>query len=221
MLAPASTEEVAEIVRLAAEHRVPLVPQGGNTGMVGGRHAASRRIRAAPVDAPDEPHPLDQRRKPARRRRSGRDPRNLHDAAHEVGMRFPLTLGARGSCTVGGLTSTNAGGTQVLKFGTMRSLVAGLEAVLPDGSIHNGLSGSQEGQSRLQPRPAADRRGRHARGDHCGGAPARARAGGSRCRLGRGREPAARARSASLPRSANQQHRRVRAGPARIAFSSC
>src|SRR5581483_3005571 len=65
----------------------------------------------------------------------------LHDAAHEVRMRFPLTLGARGSCTIGGLTATNAGGTQVLKFGTMRSLVAGVEAVLPDGSVHNGLSG--------------------------------------------------------------------------------
>src|SRR6476660_1659111 len=55
-------------------------------------------------------------------------------------MGFPLTLVARGSCTVGGLASTNAGGTQVLKFGTMRSLVAGVEAVLPDGSIHSGLS---------------------------------------------------------------------------------
>jgi FAD/FMN-containing dehydrogenase len=65
----------------------------------------------------------------------------LHEAAHEIGMRFPLTLGARGSCTIGGLTSTNAGGTQVLKFGTMRSLVAGVEAVLPDGSVHSGLSG--------------------------------------------------------------------------------
>jgi FAD/FMN-containing dehydrogenase len=65
----------------------------------------------------------------------------LHEAAHEVGMRFPLTLGSRGSCTIGGLTSTNAGGTQVLKFGTMRSLVAGVEAVLADGSVHNGLSG--------------------------------------------------------------------------------
>src|SRR5205085_5575719 len=62
-------------------------------------------------------------------------------AVHEADMRFPLTLGARGSCTIGGLASTNAGGTQVLKFGTMRSLVAGVEAVLPDGSIHNGLSG--------------------------------------------------------------------------------
>ena len=56
-------------------------------------------------------------------------------------MRFPLTLGARGSGTIGGLTSTNAGGTQVLRFGTMRALVAGVEAVLPDGSIHNGLGG--------------------------------------------------------------------------------
>jgi FAD/FMN-containing dehydrogenase len=65
----------------------------------------------------------------------------LHDAAHDVGMRFPLTLGARGSCTIGGLTSTNAGGTQVLKFGTMRALVAGVEAVLADGSVHDGLSG--------------------------------------------------------------------------------
>ena len=65
----------------------------------------------------------------------------LHDAAHDAGMRFPLTLGSRGSCTIGGLASTNAGGTQVLKFGTMRALVAGVEAVLPDGSVHNGLSG--------------------------------------------------------------------------------
>ena len=65
----------------------------------------------------------------------------LHDAAHDIGLRFPLTLGARGSCTIGGLTSTNAGGTQVLRFGTMRALVAGVEAVLPDGSVHSGLSG--------------------------------------------------------------------------------
>lgn len=65
---------------------------------------------------------------------------DLHDQAAAVGRRFPLTLGARGSCTIGGLAATNAGGTQVLRFGTMRSLIAGVEAVLPDGSIHNGLS---------------------------------------------------------------------------------
>jgi FAD/FMN-containing dehydrogenase len=65
----------------------------------------------------------------------------LHEAAADEAMRFPLTLGAKGSATIGGLISTNAGGTQVLRFGTMRGLVDGLEAVLPDGTIHDGLSG--------------------------------------------------------------------------------
>src|SRR4051812_20345701 len=141
MLAPASTEEVVEIVRLAAEHRVPLVPQGGNTGMAAGA--------TPPADGSAI---LLSMRRMNRIRAMGAENRlavaeagvvleTLHGAAHEVGMRFPLTLGARGSCTIGGLTSTNAGGTQVLKFGTMRSLVAGVEAVLPAGSVHNGLSG--------------------------------------------------------------------------------
>ncbi|MGE5563505.1 MAG: FAD-binding oxidoreductase [Bacillota bacterium] len=141
MLAPASTDEVTQIVRLAAEHRVPLVPQGGNTGMAAGATPPAdgsalllsmrrmNRIRSISVES---------RLTVAE---AGVILATLHEAAHEIGMRFPLTLGARGSCTIGGLTSTNAGGTQVLKFGTMRSLVAGVEAVLPDGSIHNGLSG--------------------------------------------------------------------------------
>jgi FAD/FMN-containing dehydrogenase len=141
ILAPASTEEVAEIVRLAAEYRVPLVPQGGNTGMAAGATPPAdgsalllsmRRLnRIRSVSAENRIAVAE----------AGVVLATLHEAAHDVGMRFPLTLGARGSCTVGGLTSTNAGGTQVLKFGTMRSLVAGVEAVLPDGSIHNGLSG--------------------------------------------------------------------------------
>jgi len=141
MLAPASTEEVVEIVRLAGEHRVPLVPQGGNTGMAAGATPPAdgsaillsmrrmNRIRSVSAES---------RLAVAE---AGVVLATLHDAAHEVGMRFPLTLGARGSCTIGGLASTNAGGTQVLKFGTMRSLVAGVEAVLPDGSIHSGLGG--------------------------------------------------------------------------------
>src|SRR4051812_33338895 len=141
MLAPKSTEEAPEIVRLAAEHRLPLVPQGGNAGMAAG----------ATPPADGSAILLSMRR--MNRIRSISDENRLavaeagvvlatlHEAAHEIGMRFPLTLGARGSCTVGGLTSTNAGGTQVLRFGTMRSLVAGLEAVLPDGSVHSGLSG--------------------------------------------------------------------------------
>jgi len=140
MLAPSSTDEVIEIVRLAAEHGVPLVPQGGNTGMAAGATPPSdgsavllsmrrmNRIRSVSADS---------RIAVAE---AGVILESLHHAAHEVGMRFPLTLGARGSCTMGGLTSTNAGGTQVLRFGTMRSLVAGVEAVLPDGTVHNGLS---------------------------------------------------------------------------------
>jgi FAD/FMN-containing dehydrogenase len=141
ILAPVSTDEVAEIVRLAAEHRVPLVPQGGNTGMAAGATPPAdgsaillsmrRMNRIRSVSAENRLVVAE----------AGVVLATLHDAAHEVGMRFPLTLGARGSCTIGGLTSTNAGGTQVLKFGTMRSLVGGVEAVLPDGSVHSGLSG--------------------------------------------------------------------------------
>jgi FAD/FMN-containing dehydrogenase len=141
MLAPDSTEQVVEIVRLAAENRVPLVPQGGNTGMAAGATPPAdgsavllslrrmNRIRSISVG---------NRLAVAE---AGVVLETLHDAAHEKLMRFPLTLGARGSCTIGGLTSTNAGGPQVLKVGTMRALVAGVEAVLPDGSVHDGLSG--------------------------------------------------------------------------------
>ena len=140
IVAPATTGDVVEIVRLAAQHRVPLVPQGGNTGMAAGA--------TPPADGSAILLSL---RRMNRIRSISSENRlavaeaglilgNLHDAVHQAGMRFPLTLGARGSCTIGGLTSTNAGGTQVLKFGTMRSLVAGVEAVLPDGSVHSGLS---------------------------------------------------------------------------------
>ena len=141
LFTPATTEQVAEIVKLAAKHRVPLVPQGGNTGMVAG---------ATPPE--DGSAILLSLRRMNRIRAISAESRTaiaeagvilatLHEAANDVGMRFPLTLGARGSCTIGGLVSTNAGGTQVLRFGTMRALVAGVEAVLPDGSIHDGLSG--------------------------------------------------------------------------------
>ena len=141
ILAPASTAEVVSIVKLAAEHQVPLVPQGGNTGMAGGA--------TPPADASAVLLSM-RRMKQVRSIRAeyrlavaeaGVILADLHEHAHRVGMRFPLTLGSRGSCTIGGLTSTNAGGTQVLRFGTMRALVAGVEAVLPDGSVHNGLSG--------------------------------------------------------------------------------
>ena len=141
ILQPASTQDVATMVALAAELGVPLVPQGGNTSMVGG---------ATP---PDDGSALVLSLRRMNRIRSidraatravaeaGVILQTLHEAAAAEGLRFPLTLGAKGSATVGGLVSTNAGGTQVLRFGTMRGLVDGLEAVLPDGTIHDGLSG--------------------------------------------------------------------------------
>ena len=140
LLSPASREETAEIVRLCAAEGVPLVPQGGNTSMVGG----------ATPDASGEALILSLRRM---NRIRSLDPganlatceagvilEALHDAARAIGRRFPLTLAARGSATIGGLVSTNAGGTQVLRFGTMRSLVLGVEAVMADGSLYEGLS---------------------------------------------------------------------------------
>jgi FAD/FMN-containing dehydrogenase len=120
---------------------VPLVPQGGNTSMVGGATpppdgsalilSLRRMNRLRSISAEHNVAVAE----------AGMILADLHEQAAAVGRRFPLTLGARGSCTIGGLVSTNAGGTQVLRFGTMRALVAGLEAVLPDGSVHDGLSG--------------------------------------------------------------------------------
>lgn len=140
LLSPASTQEVADIVRIAGDEKVALVPQGGNSGMVAG----------ATPDESGNAVLLSLRRM---NRISGYDPdtktiaceagvilQNLHDYAAQHDRRFPLTLGGKGSATVGGLVSTNAGGTQVLRHGTMRALIEGIEAVLPDGSIYNGLS---------------------------------------------------------------------------------
>lgn len=141
LLQPQSTDECAAMVGLAAELGVALVPQGGNTSMVGGatppedgsalilslrRMNRIRSIDGGAMRAVAE---------------AGVVLQSLHEAVAQQGLRFPLTLGAKGSATIGGLTSTNAGGTQVLRFGTMRGLIDGLEAVLPDGTIHDGLSG--------------------------------------------------------------------------------
>lgn len=140
ILSPAATAEAAAIVTAARDLGVPLVPQGGNTSMVGGATPPAdgsamilstrrmRRLRSVDAEAG------------LAVAEAGVILADLHDAANDVGTRFPLTLGARGSATIGGLVSTNAGGTQVLRFGTMRRLVAGVEAVLPDGSVHDGLS---------------------------------------------------------------------------------
>jgi FAD/FMN-containing dehydrogenase len=140
LLQPASTEEAAAIVQLAGAHGVALVPQGGNTSMVGGATPPAdgsalilslRRMNRVRRLSPDEN---------LAEVEAGVILADLHEAALVRGRRFPLTLGAKGSATIGGLISTNAGGTQVLRHGTMRSLVLGVEAVLPDGSVHDGLA---------------------------------------------------------------------------------
>lgn len=140
MVSPANTQQLSEIVKLAAQHGVALVPQGGNSGMVGGATPDKsgdaiilslrkmNKIRA--FDKADKLIVAE----------AGVILQNLHEIAQEKSLRFPLTLGGKGSATVGGLISTNAGGTQVLRHGNMRALVHGIEAVLPDGSIYNGLS---------------------------------------------------------------------------------
>lgn len=140
MASPGNTQEVSELVKLCAAHRVPIVPQGGNSGMVGG----------ATPDSSGEELLLSLRRMNSIRELdvegrkvtcdAGVVLQNLHEAVAEVDLRFPLTLGGKGSATVGGLISTNAGGSQVLRHGSMRSLVLGLEAVLADGSVFSMLT---------------------------------------------------------------------------------
>ncbi|WP_194744938.1 FAD-binding oxidoreductase [Thermaurantiacus tibetensis] len=134
---PRSTAEVVALVRTARAHGAALVPQGGNTGLVGG---------SVPEPASGRPTILVSMRRMARIRavdpaglslvaEAGAILADVHEAARAAGAMFPLSLGAKGSATIGGLVSTNAGGTQVLRHGTMRNLVLGLEAVLPDGTV--------------------------------------------------------------------------------------
>ena len=140
MLSPATTAEVAAIVRLCSEAEVALVPQGGNSGMVGG----------ATPDTSGDQLLLSLRRMNRIRQideagqlavaEAGVILEAFHNAVLAHGLRFPLTLGGKGSATIGGLVSTNAGGTQVLRHGSMRALTLGIEAVLPDGSIFDGLA---------------------------------------------------------------------------------
>jgi FAD/FMN-containing dehydrogenase len=140
MASPDSTAEVAALVRLCAEHRVPIVPQGGNSGMSGGAtpdtggHALLLSLRRMntirTLDAENRMVTAE----------AGVILQTLHDAAGAAGLRFALTLGGKGSATIGGLISTNAGGTQVLRHGTMRAMVLGLEAVLADGSVLDTLT---------------------------------------------------------------------------------
>lgn len=129
---PASTAEVAAVMRLASETGTKVVPVGGNTGLNGGTHAEGalmlslarmnriREIRPAAKVAVVE---------------AGVVLEALHGAVAEHGLAFPLTFGAKGSATIGGVISTNAGGSNVLRYGTTRALVLGVEVVLADGRV--------------------------------------------------------------------------------------
>ncbi len=140
MISPISTEQLSQAIKICAKFEIPIVPQGGNSGMVAG---------ATPNDDGDSIILSLRKMNAIHYQRTtpnlilceaGVILQNLHDAASEHSMRFPLTLGGKGSATIGGLISTNAGGTQVLRHGNMRALVAGIEAVLPNGTIYDGMS---------------------------------------------------------------------------------
>ena len=136
MLSPASTQETAAIVRLCAAEGMALTVQGGNTGLVGGQIPqgevllSTRRMRAIrDVDPVDDVLVAE----------AGVTLAEVQAAASEVGRRFPLSLASEGTATLGGVVSTNAGGVAVLRFGSARDLVLGLEAVLPNGEVWGGL----------------------------------------------------------------------------------
>ena len=138
---PASTQEVSQVVALCAQEGVAIVPQGGNTGLVGGSVptgarreavlAMGRMNRIRALDALNDTITVE----------AGCVLAAVQRAADEAGRLFPLSLAAEGSCQVGGNLSTNAGGVNVLRYGNARELVLGLEVVLPDGRVWNGLRG--------------------------------------------------------------------------------
>jgi FAD/FMN-containing dehydrogenase len=136
LVLPASTQEVADVVRLCAEAGAAITPQGGNTGMVGGQIpngevllSLKRMNRIRSIDADNDSLVAE----------AGVVLAAVQQAASDSDRLFPLSLASEGSATIGGLISTNAGGVHVLRYGMMRDLVLGLEAVLPDGRVFSGL----------------------------------------------------------------------------------
>jgi FAD/FMN-containing dehydrogenase len=136
---PADTDEVAEVVRRCLAHGVPIVPQGGNTGQVGGATPddsgravvvlLSRLARIREIDAENDTITVE----------AGCVLQDVQRAARDARRLFPLTLGAEGSCTIGGNLATNAGGSQVLRYGNARALALGLEVVTAEGDVWHGL----------------------------------------------------------------------------------
>ncbi|WP_017932254.1 FAD-binding oxidoreductase [Robiginitomaculum antarcticum] len=137
MLMPRSTEDVAQAVKICAEYKLPLLPQGGNTGLVGGSTPQGevllslRKLNALrSVSAADQLLIVE----------AGMTLQAVQEVATKAGMMFPLSLAAEGSCTIGGNLSTNAGGVHVIKYGSAKSLCLGVEAVMADGSVYSDLS---------------------------------------------------------------------------------
>ena len=136
LLTPRSTEDVARAVTICAREGVAITPHGGGTGLVGGQIpfgevlVSTRKMRAV-----RDVTPLDD----AMTVEAGLTLLEAQQAATAAGRYFPLSLAAEGSATIGGVISTNAGGTQVLRYGMMRDLVLGIEAVMPNGEIFHGL----------------------------------------------------------------------------------
>ena len=134
---PASTEACAEAVRLCAEPNVPVVPQGGNTSMVGGATpdetglalviVTSRMNRVRAIDPIDNTIVVE----------AGVTLKAAQDAATAAGLMLPLSISSEGSAEIGGVLATNAGGNNTVRYGNARELVLGLEAVLPDGQVLN------------------------------------------------------------------------------------
>jgi FAD/FMN-containing dehydrogenase len=141
VLRPGSTAEVAAAVRIAAAHGASIVPQGGNTGLVGGGVpdtsgtqlllSLTRMNKLRSIDAANLTMTVE----------AGCVLQVLQQVADDAGLLFPLSLAAEGSCTIGGNLATNAGGTQVLRYGNARELCLGLEVVTADGEVWDGLAG--------------------------------------------------------------------------------
>lgn len=141
VLRPGNAEEVSEILKLATETKTAIIPQGGNTGLVGGGIPVDGNMSAVILSLARLNKIIDV--DPASNTmvvEAGVILQNIQEAADDVDRLFPLSLGAQGSCQIGGNIGTNAGGTGVLAYGNTRDLVMGLEVVLPTGEIWNGLS---------------------------------------------------------------------------------